>query len=41
MKPLKEAQSAGQIIMDKARANAEKMREELLKKKAQKTTKEQ
>ena len=41
MKPLKEAQNAGQIVMDKAKANVEKMREELLKKKAQKTTKEQ
>ena len=36
MKPLKEAQSAGQAILDKAKENAEKVRTELLKRKDKK-----
>lgn len=35
MKPLKEAQGSGQDILDKAKANAEKIREGLLKQKAE------
>lgn len=34
MKPLKEAQGSGQVILDNAKANAEKIREGLLKQKA-------
>jgi hypothetical protein len=36
MKPLKEAQGSGQAILDKARANAEKIKEELQRKAAEK-----
>lgn len=39
MKPLKEAQGSGQVLLDKARENAEKIKEELLRRKNEKKDK--